>query len=124
MENQMSATEEDGQSNKDVQVRDHFDRKTRAYLRSVLSNELIEEHRSGDTTHRSEPLARLLAWCQRRPLTEQYALRAESDGGFRLVRFAGRRGQAPRYVGDERYATIQEARHAAFLRHISDLTEN
>ena len=120
----MSMTEEDRQPNKDFQVRDHFDRMTRAYLRSVLSEELIEEHRSGDAGHPSEPLSRLLAWCQRRPLTEQYALRAVSDGTVRLIRFAGRRGQPPRYVGDERYATVQEARHAAFLRHIRDLTEN
>ena len=119
----MSQMEEDGQPNKDFQVRDHFDRMTRAYLRSVLSDELIEEHRSGAASNPSEPLSRLLAWCQRRPLTEQYALRAESDGSFRLVSFAGRRGQPPRYVGDERYATVQEARHGAFLRHISDLTE-
>jgi hypothetical protein len=122
MENQVSKTE-DGQPNEDFQVRNHFDRMTRAYLRSVLSDELIEEHRSGDASHPSEPLSRILAWCQRRPLTEQYAVKAESDGTFRLVSFAGRRGQPPRYVGDERYATVQEARHRAFLRHISDLTE-
>jgi branched-chain amino acid transport system permease protein len=119
----MSNAEESGQPDKALQVRDHFDRMTRAYLRSVLSDELIEEHRIGDAGHPSEPLSRLLAWCQRRPLAEQYALRAQSDGTFRLVRFTGRRGQAPRYVGDERYATVQEARHGAFLRHISDLTE-
>ena len=43
----MSAyTEDDSQPDKDVHVRDHFDRMTRAYLRSVLSDEVIEEHRS------------------------------------------------------------------------------
>ncbi len=123
MENQMSKTEEDDQPNEDFQVRDHFDRMTRAYLRSVLNDELIEEHRSGDAGHPSEPLSRILAWCQRRPLTEQYAVKAEADGSFRLISFAGRRGQPPRYVGEERYATVREARHGAFLRHISDLTE-
>ena len=120
----MSKTEEDGPPNKDFQVRDHFDGVTRVYLRSVLSDELIEEHRSGNASHPSEPLSRLLAWCQRRPLTDQYAVKAEADGTFRLVSFVGRRGQPPRYVGDECYATLQEARHGAFLRHISDLTEN
>ena len=120
----MAYTEDDSQPDKDVHVRDHFDRMTRAYLRSVLSDEVIEEHRTGDVGHPSEPLSRLLAWCQRRPLTEQYAVKAEADGTFRLVSFSGRRGQPPRYVGDERYATVQEARHGAFLRHISDLTEN
>lgn len=111
------------QPDKDVHVRDHFDRMTRRYLRSVLSNELIDEHRRGEFGHVSEPLARLLAWCQRRPAGEQYAVKAEADGTFRLIRFAGRRGQPPFYVGDESYATLQAARHGAFLRHVSDLTE-
>ena len=120
----MAYADENGQPNKDAQVRDHFDRMTRAYLRSVLSDELIEEHRIGDGSHPSEPLSRILAWCQRRPLSEQYAVKAEADGSFRLIGFSGRRGQPPRYVGDERYASIREARHGAFLRHIRDLTEN
>ena len=48
---------------------------------------------------------------------------AEADGAFRLVSFSGQRGQPPRYIGDERYTTLQEARHGVFLRHIHDLTE-
>ena len=99
-------------------MRAHFDRMTRAYLLSVLNDELIEEHRTGDGGHPSEPLSRLLAWSQRRPLSEQYAVKAEADGTFRLVSFSGRRGQPPRYLGEERYATLQEARHGVFLRHI------
>ena len=123
MEIQMSATDENGQIDRDHQVRAHFDRMTRTYLRSVLDDGLIEEHRTSDGAHPSEPLARLMAWCQRRPLGEQYAVKAEADGAFRLVSFSGRRGQPPRYIGDERYATLQEARHGVFLRHVKDLTE-
>jgi hypothetical protein len=123
METEMSATDGNGQIDKDRQVRAHFDRVTRAYLVSVLDDELIEEHRTRDGTHPSEPLSRFLAWCQRRPLDQQYAVKAEADGTFRLVSFSGRRGQPPRYIGDERYATLQEARHGVFLRHIRDLTE-
>ena len=123
MEKPVPYTGDDGWPDKDVHVRAHFDRMTRIYLRSVLSDELIEEHRTGDAGHPSEPLARLLAWCQRRPLSEQYAVKGEADGSFRLIGFSGRRGRAPHYVGDERYATLREARHGAFLRHITDLTE-
>lgn len=108
---------------KDLHVRDHFDRMTRRYLLSILSDDLIDEHRRGNLGHVSEPLARLLAWCQRRPLAEQYAVKAEADGTFKLIRLAGRRGQPPVYLSDERFATLQAARHGAFLRHISDLTE-
>src|ERR1700688_1120809 len=123
MEIQMPAADENGQIDRDDDVRAHFDRMTRAYLLSVLDDELIEEHRTGSGRHASEPLARFLAWCQRRPLDQQYAVKAEADGAFRLVSFSGWRGQPPRYIGAERYATRLEARHGVFLRHINDLTE-
>jgi hypothetical protein len=123
MEILMPATDENGRVDRDHQVRALFDRMTRTYLLSVLDDELIEEHRTGEGAHPSEPLARLLAWCHRRPFSQQYAVKAEADGVFRLVGFSGRRGQPPRYIGDERYATLQEARHGVFLRHIRDLTE-
>jgi hypothetical protein len=123
MEHQMPEKDEDLLRDRNVEVRAHFDQMTRAYLLSVLNDELIEEHRSGSSVHPSEPLARLLAWCQRRLPSEQYALKAEADGTFRLVAFSGRRGQPPSYLGDERYATLQEARHGVFLHHIRDLKE-
>lgn len=106
---------------KDLQVRSHFDQTTRKYLLSVLSDALIEEHRRYPP-HMSEPLVRLLAWCQRRPFAEQYSVKQEGDGSFRLISFSGVRGRKPVYAGEESFATIREARHGAFLRHIKDLT--
>jgi branched-chain amino acid transport system permease protein len=105
----------------DIYVRDHFDRTTRKYLLSILSDALIEEHRQFPA-HPSEPLARLLAWCQRRPVDERYAIKKETDGSFRLVTFSGRRGRKPAYAGEDRFATYEEARHGAFLHHLKDLT--
>ncbi len=119
----MPMADQKGWTNKDDDVRASFDRMTRAYLLSVLDDELIEEHRKRNDHHVSEPLARLLAWSQRRPLSEQYAIKAETDGAFRLVSFSGRRGQPPRYIGEARYATLHEARHGVLLRHIDDLKE-
>lgn len=110
-----------GEANRDIHVRNHFDQMTRKYLLSVLSDALIEEHRRFPA-HVSEPLARLLAWCQRRPPEEQYAVKKEADGSFRLIQLSGIRGRKPAYVGQERYPTLNEARHGAFLRHIKDLT--
>lgn len=108
-------------SGSDQHVREHFDKVTRQYLLSVLNDGLIEEHRR-NPPHLSEPLSRLLAWCQRRPLAEQYAVRAEADGSFRVISFSGIRGRAPAYASDMIYATLAEARHGVFLRHIKDLT--
>jgi branched-chain amino acid transport system permease protein len=106
---------------KDEYVRDHFDQTTRKYLLSVLSPALIEEHRRFPP-HPSEPLARVLAWCQRRPVQERYAIKKEADGSFRLITFSGVRGRTPIYAGDEHHATFEDARHGAFLRHLKDLT--
>lgn len=123
MEIRMSEQDGPYQVDRDVYVRDHFERMTRIYLLSVLGDDVIEEHRTGDPGHVSEPLARILAWCRRRPPAEQYSVKAEADGTFRIITFAGKRGRKPSYVGGESYATLSEARHAAFLHHISDLTE-
>jgi branched-chain amino acid transport system permease protein len=106
----------------DHEVRGMWDRITRDYLRSVISPDLIAEHRRSPTGHHSEPLARLLAWCQRRPLSEQYAVKAEADGTFRIVSMTGRRGVPPTYIGDARFASLEDARHGVLLQHISDLT--
>ena len=108
-------------SDSDRYVRDHFDKMTRKYLLSVLNDGLIEEHRR-NPPHLSEPLSRLLAWCQRRPIAEQYAVRAEADGSFRIISFSGVRGRVPAYATDQRYSTLAEARHGVLLRHIHDLT--
>ena len=105
----------------DRHVRAHFDRMTRQYLLSVLNDGLIEEHRR-NPPHLSEPLSRLLAWCQRRPLSEQYAVKVEADGSFRIISFSGARGKGPTYATEKRYITLAEARHSVLLRHIQDLT--
>ena len=110
-----------GPRDKDVHVRDMFDRLTRQYLLAVLSDDLIEEHRR-NPPHMSEPLSRLLAWCQRRPVSEQYAVKAEADGTFRLIVFSGIRGRGPSYASEDRFKTLEEARHGVLLRHIQDLT--
>jgi uracil-DNA glycosylase len=56
-----------------------------------------------------------LAWCQRRPLPEQYAVKAEADGTFRIVSMTGRRGVRPNYLGEARFASLEEARHGVLL---------
>ena len=105
----------------DKHVLAHFDGVTRQYLLSILNDGLIEEHRR-NPPHLSEPLSRLLAWCQRRPLVEHFAVKAEADGSFRVISFSGVRGKGPSYATEQRYTTLAEARHGVLLRHIQDLT--
>lgn len=120
--NEMDSQESTAGMDADDHVRRHFDGMTRKYLLSVLSDDLIEEHRKKPMGHHSEPLARLLAWCQRRPLDEQYSVRRMSDGGYRIIRMSGRRGVPPSYATDEVFQTVEDARHGVLLQHIKDLT--
>jgi len=106
----------------DDHVRDNFDAMTRKYLLMVLSDDIVEEHRQKQSGHHSEPLARLLAWCHRRPLSEQYSLRQGADGSYRIIRMSGQRGVVPTYVGDAVFNTIDDARHGVLMQHIKDLT--
>jgi hypothetical protein len=113
----------DSRADADIAVRNHFDRMTRAYLRSILSDEVIAEHRTADDKHLSEPLARLLHWMHRRRMAEPYAIMAGADGGFRLIAMSPRRGTAPRPLDERSYASLGEARHALFVLHLRDLEE-
>ena len=108
-------------SDSDRHVRANFDKVTRQYLLSVLNDGLIEEHRR-NPPHLSEPLSRLLAWCQRRPQAQQFAVKAEADGSFRIISFSGLRGVGPSYATEQRYTSLADARHGVLLRHIQDLT--
>lgn len=118
----MSAQPDKPVTDADDHVRQNFDHFTRSYLLSVLSDQLIEEHRSKPDGHHSEPLTRLLNWCHMRPLDQQYIVIHRSDGHFRIARLSGKPRSAPMPVDDQTYATVREARHAVFLKHIKDLT--
>lgn len=118
----MSATPAPVVEDADFHVRQNFDRFSRSYLLSVLSDRLIEEHRVKPEGHHSEPLTRLLNWCHTRPLGEQYVVLHRTDGRFQVARLTGKPRQGPKAVDDQTYTTVREARHAVFLQHIKDLT--
>lgn len=118
----MNATPLSGHTDADGNVRKNFDRFTRAYLLSVVNDGVVEEHRIKPEGHHSEPLTRLLSWCHTRPLNEQYVVVRQNDGQFHVARLSGRPRVGPKRVDDQTYSTVREARHAAFLQHIKDLT--
>ncbi len=107
----------------DLQVYAHFNAKTRGYLKSVIDEALIEEHRRQPVGRHSEPLERLLAYFRRLPLSEQYAVKTEADGVFRIVRLSGLRGTPPKAVDETDHRTLEAAYHAIFLRQIDELME-
>ena len=117
-----SETTQPAERDKDIYVRDHFDRMTRDYLLSVLSDALIEEHRRYPA-HPSEPLARL-ARLVPAPAARR-AVCGEERGRRQLPphsAFPADAAPSPPMRAKSAIATLEEARHGAFLRHIKDLT--
>lgn len=102
---------------------EYFNAKQREYVRQVLSDEIIEEYRRQPLGHHSEPLERTLAYFRRLPISQQYALKREGDGTYRMISMSGKRGVPPSYVNDEVFQTLHDGYFGIFMRQIKDMTE-
>ncbi len=102
-----------------------FDKMQRDYLKTLVCDEVIEEHRKKPLGQHSEALERLLLYFRRQPQVDKYAIHRESfNGPHKIVAFSGERGTSPRVVEDREYDTIEEAYHAVFMRRVYDLLES
>src|SRR5262249_31236193 len=107
---------------KDVVYWRRYDKLQRDYLKTLVSPELIEEHRRSPLGQHSEALERLLLYFRRQPQVDKYAISVvEPFKAYRIVALSGHRGVAPRLVEDKIYASQEEAYHGVFLRRIQDL---
>lgn len=101
-----------------------FDKMQRDFLKRLISDAVIEEHRTRPLGQHSEALERLLNYFRRQGQIDKYAIMVIEDfKSYRIVALAGHRGTAPRLVEDQVYATPDEAYHALFLRRVQDLLE-
>ena len=115
-----------GEPDRDVQYREFFDGKQREYLRTLVCEDVIEEHRLKPLGQHSEPLERLLIYFRRRPLSGQYILKrlGDSNQQFQIMSLSGQRGNAPALVSNKIFTTLESAYHAIFLKHIKNLMES
>lgn len=114
--------ERDEVQDRDVVYRRFFESKQREFLRSLVNDEVIEEHRRQPLGQHSEPLERLLIYFRRAPQKDKYTVwRDERQGCYRIVTLSGERGVAFNEVDDRQYNSVEEAYHAIFLRRIDDL---
>ncbi len=110
---------------KDALYHQRFDKMQRDYLKSLVCDKIIEEHRRQPLGQHSEALERLLLYFRRAPQVDKYAIRRGGFGGpHKIVAFSGERGTSPRVVEDKEYATIEEAYHGVFMRRVYDLLES
>jgi branched-chain amino acid transport system permease protein len=97
----------------------------RDHLKTLVSPEIIEEHRRSPQGQHSEALQRLLIYFRGRPLVDKYAIIVvDVSKAYRIVALSGHRGVAPRVVEDKIYANQKEAFHGVFLRRVQDLLES
>jgi branched-chain amino acid transport system permease protein len=102
-----------------------FDASLRDELKRLISDELIEEHRTTMGKRRSDSLERVLAYFRRAALADKYAVLAVKPfAEYRIVALSGRRGVPPRIVDDQVFKTPEEALHGVFLKRVRDLMDS
>ncbi len=120
----MLPLEYDRSQDRDIAVRDRFDDFRRDFLRTLVTPEVIEEHRRSPLGQHSEQLERLLIYFRQRPLDERYAIKAlEPFRKYQVVRLSGHRGTPPHAADEAVYASANGACHGLFLHCIRDLLE-
>ncbi len=118
----MLPLEMDRTNDRDRIVRERFEDHRRTFLRSLVTPEIIEEHRANPLGQHSEPLERLLLYFRQMPNTGKYAIKAvEPFRDYRIVALSGRRGVAPATIDNTPYPTVQAAYHALFVLFVRDL---
>jgi branched-chain amino acid transport system permease protein len=110
---------------RDIVYRQFFDKKQREYLRTLVCDEIIEEHQKSPRGQHTEPLERLLLYFRHAPQKDKYVVkRDERSRKFRIAQLSGKRDLPLRVVSDKEYATAEEVYHEIFLRRVRDLLES
>ena len=102
-----------------------FDTNLRNHLRSMVTDELIAEHKQSPAGPHSDALERILNYFRRAAITDKYAiLTVKPFAEYRIVALSGQRGVPPRVVDDKLYTSPDDAQHAVFLRRVHDLMQS
>ena len=103
----------------------YFDGMQRKFLKTLVSDEIIEEHKNKPLGQHSEALERILLYFRRVSKAKQLAVKRDAlSETFKIVAFSGVRGTPPRLLDDKKYATIEEAYHGIFLKQLNQLMES
>jgi branched-chain amino acid transport system permease protein len=112
-------------NDKDTLYARRFDKMQRDYLKTLVTPEIIEEHRRQPLGQHSEALERVLLYFRRTKMEDKYALHgAGPKGPYKIIAFSGVRGVSPRLVDDREFNSLSEAYHAVFMRRVHDLLES
>ncbi|MCE8538245.1 branched-chain amino acid ABC transporter permease [Ruegeria pomeroyi] len=103
-----------------------FHKRLRDHLKSLITEDLIEEHRRDPLGKHSDNLNRVLNYFRRGEMADKYAIMRLPEGfhKYKIVAFSGVRGAPPRLVDDKLYENLNDAYHAVFLLRVNDLLES
>src|SRR5882672_7130569 len=102
-----------------------FDASLRADLKRLITDEMIEEHRTTFGKRRSDALERVLTYFRSAPVADKYAVLAiKPFAVYRIVALSGRRGVPPRAIDDQVFTSPEAALHGVFLKRVQDLMES
>tara|TARA_B100000780_G_scaffold269350_1_gene228077 strand:- start:1000 stop:2646 length:1647 start_codon:yes stop_codon:yes gene_type:complete len=101
-----------------------FDKMQREFLKTLVCDEVINEHKNKPLGQHSEALERILYYFRRAGMVDKYVVKCEEPfTKYKIMALSGVRGRSPRLVEDKIYYTVEAAYHALFLRRVQDLME-
>ncbi len=112
-------------TNKDEAYRHFFERRQRAFLKTLVTEELVAEHKAHPLGQHTEALERLLIYFRMQPPAGKHAVvTLDPFKAYCIVALSGHRGVPPRAVDDKVYPSEEEAFHALFLLRVQKLLES
>ena len=111
-------------NDRDLIVYKRFDERIRRFLRPLVTEDLIAEHKAKPVGQHSDALERVLNYLRRSPQAGKYVLICTKPfAEWRLGILAGVRGEPVIVLNDVSFSSEAEAEHAVFLRRIDELLE-
>jgi branched-chain amino acid transport system permease protein len=108
-----------------LQIYADWDAKQRERIRSLVTPELIEEHRRKPLGQHSDSLERVLNYFRRQPQPGKYIIVATRPWQeYRIGVLSGVRGQPATILDDETFGSEEEAMHGIFVRRVRELQES
>lgn len=109
---------------KQLQVYDDWGAKHRKMIAGLITDELIEEHRTKPLGQHSDDLERVLQYFRRQPQAGKYlGVMTKPWEDYRIGVISGVRGVPARILDDEVFHSEEEILHGIFLRRVRDLKE-
>jgi branched-chain amino acid transport system permease protein len=96
-----------------------FNTRLESELRTLITEDLIDEYRRQPLGRHSDALERVLNWIRKAPAFALYSRVPCRE--WQVIRLPVRPGAGPEPVDDAVYTDENEALHAVFLRHIERL---